>query len=308
MNLALHKVTYQSSTFGDWYSSNAVDGNIDPVCIIFTSQPHHCSSTNDPAGGPNWLVVDIESPITIDQVILTNDVHYCEYPSYSHCWGCEFESWLCRFGHYMVYMWKLLWHMGSKGSMLYDGASSSLSELLHHCTKSLCLLMKSPNKRMQFGDQKFLNYRIIIVGWSVWTGPSSSVFGNKWWGCSRRSEYAEGDYKIIRLKYYWIENHHMGPVSQHMSIQTTSIRVTAPDYRTRSCIPVSTMRGRSRLRSGTVGQLLTPSIHTETFGSRGFSFSCPTAWNTLPDYLKQMQHVSIFSSEKHLKTYFFKIS
>ena len=60
----------------------------------------------------------------------------------------------------------------------------------------------------------------------------------------------------------------------------------APDYLARSCIPVSTVCGRSRLRSATVGQLLTPSIHTETLGSRGFSFSCPTAWNALPDYLK----------------------
>ena len=41
----------------------------------------------------------------------------------------------------------------------------------------------------------------------------------------------------------------------------------APDYLTRSCIPVSTVCGRSCLRSATVGQLLTPSIHTETFGS-----------------------------------------
>ena len=64
------------------------------------------------------------------------------------------------------------------------------------------------------------------------------------------------------------------------------LRGQAPDYLTRSCIPVSTVWGRSRLRSVTVGQLLTPSIHSETFGSRGFSFSCPTAWNALPDYLK----------------------
>ena len=82
----------------------------------------------------------------------------------------------------------------------------------------------------------------------------------------------------------------------------------APDYLTRLCIPVSTVCGRSRLRSATVGQLLTPSIHTETFGSRGFSFSCPTAWNALPDYLKHMQHVSTFTFKKHLKTYFFKIA
>ena len=79
----------------------------------------------------------------------------------------------------------------------------------------------------------------------------------------------------------------------------------APDYFTRSCILVSTVCGRSRLRSATVRQLLTLSIHTETFGSRGFSFSCPTAWKALTDYPKHTQHVSIFTFKKHLKTYFY---
>ena len=82
----------------------------------------------------------------------------------------------------------------------------------------------------------------------------------------------------------------------------------ALDYLTRSCIPVSTVCGQSHLRSAMVGQLLTPSIHTETFGSQGFSFSCPTAWNALPDYLKHMQHVLIFPFKKHLKTHFFKMA
>ena len=76
----------------------------------------------------------------------------------------------------------------------------------------------------------------------------------------------------------------------------------APDYRTRSWITVSTVCSRSRLRTATVGQLLAPSIHTGTFGSRGVSFSCTTAWNALPNYLRQMQHVSIFTFKNHLKT------
>ena len=54
--------------------------------------------------------------------------------------------------------------------------------------------MKTSHKRMQFDDQKFLNYWIIIFGWSVWTGPSSSVFWNSLvMGCSRRSTDAEED-------------------------------------------------------------------------------------------------------------------
>ena len=55
----------------------------------------------------------------------------------------------------------------------------------------------------------------------------------------------------------------------------------APQYLARHCIPVSTVIGRSQLRSASSGQLLVLSIRTKTFGTRGLPFSCPSAWNKL---------------------------
>ena len=51
-----------------------------------------------------------------------------------------------------------------------------------------------------------------------------------------------------------------------------------------------------------------PAIHTETSGSRGFSYDGPTAWNGIPDYLKQMKDVSLANFKKHLKSHFSNIT
>ena len=36
-----------------------------------------CTNTNDPAGGPNWWMVDLQQTITIGYVILTNRGDCC---------------------------------------------------------------------------------------------------------------------------------------------------------------------------------------------------------------------------------------
>ena len=81
--------------------------------------------------------------------------------------------------------------------------------------------MKSLHKRKQFGDQKFLNYWIIIFGWSVWTGPFSSVFWNSlMMGCSNKY-------------YWWIELHcRTSPIRIHYPIPQTAV----PPHAVSNCI------------------------------------------------------------------------
>ena len=71
--------------------------------------------------------------------------------------------------------------------------------------------MKSSHKRMQFGDQKLLNYWIIIFAWSVMKqGRLRSVFWNSLMlGCSRRS--ADMQRKIV-------------PCHSHVSIPAEPLR------------------------------------------------------------------------------------
>ena len=70
-NLALFQPTNQSSTYyasGSYrLAAYAVDGNPDTNAFNL-----HCSQTNDVAGRPNWLSVDLGLPFFIDHVVLTN--------------------------------------------------------------------------------------------------------------------------------------------------------------------------------------------------------------------------------------------
>ena len=80
---------------------------------------------------------------------------------------------------------------------------------------------------------------------------------------------------------------------------------TAPQYLTKLCVPVSTMSGRSRLRSAATGELLVPSCSTRTIGPRAFAVSCPSAWNSLSTELR-LPGLSLSTFKRHLKTELFR--
>ena len=83
-NLALRRPAYQSSTFPGSSAARAVDGNADP-----DYGHNHCSSTQDPPGGPNWLVVDLEDFYLVNFVVVTNRNDCCRKFNYtqSRCIG-----------------------------------------------------------------------------------------------------------------------------------------------------------------------------------------------------------------------------
>ena len=60
----------------------------------------------------------------------------------------------------------------------------------------------------------------------------------------------------------------------------------APSYLSDLCVRLANVPGPSNLRSASNGDLLIPRINRGRLGTRGFSYACPTAWNSLNDYLK----------------------
>ena len=80
-------------------------------------------------------------------------------------------------------------------------------------------------------------------------------------------------------------------------------RGQAPTYLSELIIPVSTIPGRSHLRSATTGVLLEPACRTVTLGPRAFSSSCPAAWNSLPADLR-CTDLSLPLFRKQVKTSF----
>ena len=81
---------------------------------------------------------------------------------------------------------------------------------------------------------------------------------------------------------------------------------TAPVYLSRYIVPVSSVVGRSNLRSASSGLLCVPASKT-VFGSRSFAISCPSAWNSLPSDIRRTD-LSLLNFRKKLKTYLFSDS
>ena len=78
----------------------------------------------------------------------------------------------------------------------------------------------------------------------------------------------------------------------------------APSYLSDLCVRLANVPGRSNLRSASNGDLLIPRINKGRMGARGFSYACPTAWNSLNDYLKN-DTLTFCAFKKQLKTYLF---
>ena len=73
VNLALGKPTNQSSTMNMHSSRYAVDGMFNTNAGLSP----WCTNTNDPAGGSNWWMFDLQQIILVGHVVLTNRADCC---------------------------------------------------------------------------------------------------------------------------------------------------------------------------------------------------------------------------------------
>ena len=83
---------------------------------------------------------------------------------------------------------------------------------------------------------------------------------------------------------------HWLPVTQRIEYKIAlmafdCVRGTGPAYFADTCRPVSTIIGRSNLRSADRGDLVAPRTMGKRYGPRSFRSSAPTVWNHLPAYL-----------------------
>ena len=79
---------------------------------------------------------------------------------------------------------------------------------------------------------------------------------------------------------------------------------SAPPYLEKCCIRV--ILGRLDLRSATAarGRLVVPKSNTKTISGRAFEVSCPLAWNSLPDELRD-DNLSLIDFRRKFKTFLF---
>jgi len=85
------------------------------------------------------------------------------------------------------------------------------------------------------------------------------------------------------------------------------LSVTAPQYLTAHCVPVSATASRQHLRSAASHQLIqlvVPSYRLSSYGRRSFSVAGPATWNSLPRHLRDPVHTTVVFGTL-LKTFFF---
>jgi len=78
----------------------------------------------------------------------------------------------------------------------------------------------------------------------------------------------------------------------------------APEYLSRSCMPLTAVPGRSQLRSADDQKLVLPRTSTVTLGPRAFCWSGPASWNSLTVHL-QHPDLKIGAFRLQLKTVLF---
>ena len=113
-------------------------------------------------------------------------------------------------------------------------------------------------------------------------------------------------YDAIRRQLHWLD------ISERVRFKLCvlarrCIHGSAPSYLPKYCIPVSSIAGRSHLRSAASGDLFIPATNTVIIGPRAFAVACPAAWNSLPPELHD-KSTSLMTFRKKLKTYLFKIN
>ena len=118
-------------------------------------------------------------------------------------------------------------------------------------------------------------------------------------GLSRFSHVAV----ITREKLHWLDF----PARVVFKLCVTAFRCLhglAPGYLAESCVPVSSVPGRSHLRSAALGALVIPSSRLVTVGERAFVVTCPRDWNLLPPDLRTAD-LGLQAFRKKLKTFLF---
>ena len=79
----------------------------------------------------------------------------------------------------------------------------------------------------------------------------------------------------------------------------------APKYMMNLCWLVFTIEGRSHLRSAARGQLDVPRPKLSPYGRMTFSYAGPSAWNSLPNYLRD-NCLTLVMFKRSLRTFCFQ--
>ena len=111
------------------------------------------------------------------------------------------------------------------------------------------------------------------------------------------------DGKQTHLKSNWLNFPQL--VTSNLCLLTYKcLHGLAPEYLSRSCVPLTAVHGRSQLRSADDQQLVLPRTSTVTLGPPAFCSSGPASWNSLAVHLRHPD-LTIGAVRRQLKTVLF---
>ena len=104
-------------------------------------------------------------------------------------------------------------------------------------------------------------------------------------GSSVELKFDRGLTHLLHSELHWLDV----PQRIHFKLRVTvhrCLRGNAPQYLVDCCKSTTDAVSRQRLRSASRHQLIVPRHRRTNFGRRAFTVAGPTAWNSLPDYLR----------------------
>ena len=193
--------------------------------------------------------------------------------------GCEFDSWQCR-----IYI------PCSSSLQLFGSLRGSLCTYLHALVRALILT------RLDYCNGLLGGAPMCLLS------PLSGVLR----AAARlilllpRTSSVDNE---IRTVLHWLDVPARVTFKLCLLAHRCLHSSTQP-YLIRYFTPVSSIAGRSHLRSAVTGTLLVPRSRTSTIGPRAFAISSPSAWNSLPADLRD-PGLTLWTFRRRLKTYWF---
>ena len=125
------------------------------------------------------------------------------------------------------------------------------------------------------------------------------------WVISGTHKFDHGLTHLLHSELHWLD------APQHIQFKLgltvhRCLQGNAPKYLVDCCKSMTDIASRQWLHSASRRQLIVPRHHRTKFSRRAFSVAGPTAWNSLPDYLRDPS-LSIDTFRRSLKADLFAL-
>jgi len=122
---------------------------------------------------------------------------------------------------------------------------------------------------------------------------------------SRTHKFDRGLTHLLHSELHWLDVPQRIQFKHGVTVHRC-LRGNAPQYLVDCCKSTTDAVSRQRLRSASRRQLIVPRHRRTNFRRRAFTVAGPTAWNSLPDYLRDPS-LSKDTFRRLLKTYLFAL-